>query len=74
MVIVPYIPVQLLAVHVVDQIYYLIQEGDVMGDQYKSIFIFLQIPFQPFNVHLVQIIGRLIQKQDIRFLQKQFPQ
>ena len=42
-----------------------------MGDQDKGIFIVLEIPFQPLDMLHIQIIGRLIQKQDIRFFQKQ---
>ena len=42
-----------------------------MGDQNESILIIQQITFQPFNMLLIQIVGRLIQKQNIRFLQKQ---
>ena len=42
-----------------------------MGDQDKSIFVFLKIPFQPFNMLYVQIVGRLVKKKDIRFLKQQ---
>ena len=42
-----------------------------MGNEDKRIFIFLQIPLQPFDMLLVQIIGRLVQKQNIRLLKQQ---
>ena len=42
-----------------------------MGDQDKSIFVFLKIPLQPFNMLYVQIVGRLVKKKDIRFLKQQ---
>ena len=42
-----------------------------MGDQNKSIFVFLKIPLQPFNMLYVQIVGRLVKKKDIRFLKQQ---
>ena len=45
-----------------------------MGDQNKGILILLQITLQPFNMLLIQIIGRLIQKQDVRLFQKQLSQ
>ena len=45
-----------------------------MGDQDKSIFIILKIALQPFNMLFVQIVGRLVQKQDIRLFQKQLCQ
>ena len=41
-----------------------------MGDQDKSIFVFLKIPLQPFNMLYVQIVGRLVKKKDIRFLKQ----
>ena len=43
-----------------------------MGDQNKRILIIQEISFQPCNVFLIQIVGWLIQKQDIRLLKKQF--
>ena len=42
-----------------------------MGDKDKCILIILQITLQPFDMFLIQIVGRLVQKQDIRLLQKQ---
>ena len=42
-----------------------------MGDQDKGVLIVIQIPFQPGDMLSVQIVGRLVQKQDIRFFQKE---
>ena len=43
-----------------------------MGDQDKSTFIFLKIALQPGNMLFIQIVGRLVQKKDVRLFQKQF--
>ena len=45
-----------------------------MGDQDKSIFILIEIPLQPLDMLHIQIVGRLVQKKDIRFFQKQLAQ
>ena len=55
----------------INQINNRIQEWNIMGNKDKCILIILQITFQPFNMFLIQIVGRLIQKKDIRFFQKQ---
>ena len=72
MIIVSYVTIQFLIIHVINQIYHRIQERNIMRNQHKCIFIFLQIPFQPFNMNCIQIVGRFIQKQNIRLFQKQF--
>ena len=41
-----------------------------MRDQDKRILIIQKISFQPCDMFLIQIVGRLIKKKDIRFLQK----
>ena len=41
-----------------------------MGNEDKCVLIFLQIPLQPLDVLLVQVVGRLVQKQNIRLLQQ----
>ena len=48
--------------HMIDQVDDAVQERNIMGDQNKGIFIILEIAFQPFNVLLIQIVGRLVQK------------
>ena len=55
----------------VDQIDNTVQKRNIVGDQDKGVLIVIQIPFQPGNMLSVQIVGRLVQKQDIRFFQKE---
>ena len=43
-----------------------------MGNQDKCILIIQKITLQPCNMFFVQIVGRLVQKKDIRFFQKKF--
>ena len=43
-----------------------------MRNQNKSIFVIIQIPFQPFYMIFIEIIGRLIQKKNVRLFQQQF--
>ena len=71
-VVVSYITVQFLIFHVIDDINHRIQERNIVGDKDKSILIIQEISFQPCNVFLIQIVGWLIQKQDVRLLKKQF--
>ena len=71
MVIIPHITVQFLILHMINQIDNRIQKRNIVGDKDKCILIILQITLQPFDMFLIQIVGRLIQKQDIRLLQKQ---
>ena len=70
MVIVTYIAVQLLVFHMVNNIDNIVQKRNIMGDEDKSILIFLKITLQPGNVLFVQIVGGLVQKKDVRFLKK----
>ena len=48
-----------------------VQEKAVMGYHNDSSRITAQIIFQPFNGLYIQMVGRFIQQQEIRFLQKQ---
>ena len=57
--------------HMIDQVDDAVQERNIMGDQNKGIFIILEIAFQPFNVLLIQIVGRLIENQEVRFRKHQ---
>ena len=45
-----------------------------MGNEDKCIFIIQKIPLQPFDMLYIQIVGRLVQKQDIGLLQQQLSQ
>ena len=42
-----------------------------MRNQNKSIFVIIQIPLQPLYMIFIEIIGRFIQKQNVRFFQQQ---
>ena len=72
MVVVSYVTVQFLIFHVIDDVNYRIQKRNIVGDKDKCILIILQITLQPFDMFLIQIVGWLIQKQDVRLLKKQF--
>ena len=43
-----------------------------MGNEDKCIFILIEIPLQPLNMLHIQIVGRLVQKKNVRLFQKQF--
>ena len=72
--IVPGIPVQLQVVHMPDDVGHRIQEGHVMGNQDKGVFIILEVPGKPLDVFRIQIVGGFVQQQDVRILQQQFGQ
>ena len=42
-----------------------------MGNEDECIFILIQVAFQPFDMFRIQIVGRLVQQQDIRLFQQQ---
>ena len=70
MVIITYVAVQLLVFHMVNNIDNIVQKRNIVGDEDKSILIFLKITLQPGNVLFVQIVGGLVKKKDVRFLKK----
>ena len=70
MIVISYITVQFLIFHMIDNVNYRIQEGNIVGNKDKGILIIQKISFQPCNMLLIQIVGRLIQKQDVRLLKK----
>ena len=45
-----------------------------MRDQDKSILIVIQVTLQPLNMFRIQIVGRLVKKQNVRFLQQKLAQ
>ena len=47
--------------------YHIVQEDPVVGNYHHRFRVGPQIPFQPFDGRQIQMIRRLIQKQDIRF-------
>ena len=55
----------------INDIDHIIEKRNIVGNKDKSILIFLKIAFQPCNVFFIQIVGGLIQKKNIWFLQKQ---
>ena len=42
-----------------------------MRNKDEGVFVFNQIAFQPFDMIIVQMVGRLIQKKNIRVFQEQ---
>ena len=61
-------------IHVPDQIDHAVEKRDVVGDQDEGVFIIQKVALQPFDVGLVQIVGGLIQQQDVRLFQKKLSQ
>lgn len=55
----------------IDNIDNLIEEGNVMGNQNKGVLIVLQKFGKPFDMFNVQIVGRLVQQQNLGVLQQQ---
>ena len=45
-----------------------------MGNCYYCTFILLQVLFQPVNTFSIKVVGRLVKKEDIRFLEKEAAQ
>ena len=56
----------------INDVHHFIQKRNVMGNQDERIFIFGEITFQPVDMLFVQIVGWLVQKQDVRLFQKEF--
>ena len=61
-------------IHVIDQIDHAVEKRNVMGDQDEGVFIIQKVTLQPFDVRLVQIVGGLIQQQNVRLFQKKLSQ
>ena len=74
LVVIAHIAGQLLIVHVIDEVDDTVQEGNVMADQDKCVLIFIQITLEPFDMFRIQIVGRLIQQQNIGLFQQKFAQ
>ena len=56
----------------VDYVYYIVKEGNIMGDEDECVLIVLQEFGEPFNMFNVQIVGRFVQEQDVGVLEEQF--
>ena len=55
------VPCQLAVLQMVDYVGHVVQEGHVVGDQDKGVFVILQKACEPPDVFHVQIIGRFVQ-------------
>ena len=64
--VIPRIPLQPSVLQLVHHICYLIQEKTVMGHKNRRLFVFLQILLQPLNRLKIQMVRRLIQKENVR--------
>ena len=71
-VIISDVAVQFLIFHMINDVHHFIQKRNVMGNQDERIFIFGEITFQSVDMLFVQIVGWLVQKQDVRLFQKEF--
>ena len=74
LVVIAYITIQMLILHMINQIDHGVQEWNIVGNKNESILIVIQVTFQPFNMDDIQIVGRLIQKQDVRFFKEKLGQ
>ena len=62
---------ELAVFQMVDDIDNFIEEGNVMGNQNKGMLVVLQELGEPFDMLNVQIVGRLVQQQNLGVLQQQ---
>ncbi len=74
MVVVAHVAGERLIFHMIDQVDDAVQERDVVGNEDKRILILVQVAFQPFDVLLVQVVGGLVQQQDVRLFQQELAQ
>ena len=51
----------------VDDVDYIIQERNIVGNEDKGIFIVLQVTFEPIDMLRIQVVGWLVQEKDIWF-------
>ena len=65
--VVAYIAVQFRVFHMVNKVYHTVQERNVVGNEDEGVFVVDEIPFQPFDVVFIQIVGRFVQQKDVRF-------
>ena len=74
LVIIARITGQKLVFHMIDNVNDVIQERNIMGNQDKGIFIVLQVALKPVNMLGIQVVGRLVQEQDVWFFQEELGQ
>ncbi|KXT94878.1 hypothetical protein SMIDD26_00516 [Streptococcus mitis] len=65
---------QLLILHMIDDIDNIVQEWNIVRNKDKGILIVLEIALEPVNMLSIQVVGRLVQKQDIRLFKEEFSQ
>ena len=58
----------------VDNINHIVQEGNIVWNKDKGILIVLEIALKPINMLSIQVVGRLVQQQDIRLFKEKFSQ
>ena len=51
-----------------------VEKGNIVRNENKCIFVIYQIIFQPLDMVGVEVIGRLVQKQNVRLFEEQFCQ
>ena len=61
---------KLAVFQMIDNIDNLVEEGNIMGNQNKGMLIVLQKFGEPFDMFNVQIVGRLVQQQNLGVLQQ----
>ncbi len=69
--IIPHITGQPFPAHLIDKLRHLVQKKPVMGHHHHRMVILPQILLQPLAGSNIQMIGGLIQKQNVRFFQQQ---
>ena len=60
---------QVAIFQMIDNVYYIIKEGNIVGDKDECVLIVLQELGEPFNMFNVKIVGRFVQKQNVGVLQ-----
>ena len=60
---------QVAVFQMIDYVYYIIKEGNIVGDKDECVLIVLQELSEPFNMFNVKIVGRFVQKQNVGVLE-----
>ena len=60
---------QVAVFQMIDNVYYIIKEGNVVGDKDECVLVVLQELGEPFNMFNVKIVGRFVQKQNVGVLE-----
>jgi hypothetical protein len=59
---------------VIDDVDDAVEEGNVVRNEDEGVLVFLQVALEPGDVLLVEVVGGLVEKQDLRLLQEKFAQ